>query len=140
MMQMLFNPEAPAFIRDPYRFYRVLQLEKPFLKTAPGFYVLTRDREVRAILNDRRFGRDFQGVTTGGPEAEARNPFLREPAISSMRRWMLVLDPPDHSRIRGLVNKAFSDTHQLYGGVPARPVQKLPEDYVYFRRTTGFVV
>ncbi len=108
MMQMLFNPEAPAFLRDPYRFYRVLQLEKPKFKTALGYYVLTRDREVRAILNDRRFGRDFQGVTTGGPEAEKRNPFLREPAVSSMRRWMLVLDPPDHSRIRGLVNKAFS--------------------------------
>lgn len=118
MMQMLFNPEAPAFIRDPYRFYRVLQLERPFVKTAAGFYVLTRDRDVRAILNDRRFGRDFQGATTGGAEAEARNPFLREPAIRSMRRWMLVLDPPDHSRIRSLVTKAFSarrvqDMHQL---------------------------
>jgi len=86
MMPRLFDPEAPAFIRDPYRFYRVLQLEKPFFRTRPGFYVLTRDREVRAILNDRRFRRDFQGVTTGGPKAEARNALLREPSIRSMRR------------------------------------------------------
>ncbi len=49
---------------------------------------------------------------------------------------------PDYCVVgaKSLVNKAFSDTHQLYGGVPARAVQKLPEDYAYFRRTTGFVV
>ena len=76
MMQMLLNPEAPAFIRDPYCFYRALQLEKPFLKTAPGFYVLTQEREVRAILNDKRFGRDFQGVTrrAGGRGAQSLPP------------------------------------------------------------------
>jgi cytochrome P450 len=146
MMRMLFNPEAPAFIRDPYRFYRVLQLEKPFLKTAPGFYVLTRDREVRAVLNDRRFGRDFQGVTTGGPEAEARNPFLREPAIANMRRWMLVLDPPDHSRIRGLVNKAFSarrvlDLHELVRRIVSETLANLTgRDSVDLMRDFAYVV
>lgn len=118
VVQMLFNPNAPAFIRDPYRFYRVLQLKQPYFRSGAGVYVLTRERDVRAILNDRRFGRDFQGVTTGGPDAEVRNPLLRERAIGGMRRWMLVLDPPDHPRIRGLVVKAFSarrvqDMHQL---------------------------
>ena len=41
---------------------------------------------------------------------------------------------------KSLLNKSFSDTHQLYGGVPARPLQALPADYAYFQRTTGFVV
>ena len=41
---------------------------------------------------------------------------------------------------KSLVNKAFTETHQLYGGVPAKPLQALPPDYAYFRRTTGFVV
>lgn len=40
---------------------------------------------------------------------------------------------------KSLLNKAFTDTHQLYGGVPARPLQTLPADYQYFHRTTGFV-
>lgn len=41
---------------------------------------------------------------------------------------------------KSLLNKAFSETHQLYGGVPARQLQPLPHDYAYFHRTTGFVV
>lgn len=41
---------------------------------------------------------------------------------------------------KSLLNKAFSETHQLYGGVPAKPLQTLPNDYAYFQRTAGFVV
>jgi hypothetical protein len=40
---------------------------------------------------------------------------------------------------KSLLNKAFTDSHQLYGGVPARPIQKLPPELEYFRRTEGFV-
>ncbi len=41
---------------------------------------------------------------------------------------------------KSLLNKSFTETHQLYAGVPARSVQQLPTDYEYFRRTEGFVV
>lgn len=41
---------------------------------------------------------------------------------------------------KSLVNKAFSESHQLYGGVPARPIEKLSPDCKYFTRTEGFVV
>lgn len=49
---------------------------------------------------------------------------------------------PSHSVLgaKSLLNKAFEETHQLYGGVPAKPLQALPADYAYFQRTTGFVV
>ena len=40
---------------------------------------------------------------------------------------------------KSLLNKAFTETHQLYGGVPAKPLQSLSADYAYFHRTTGFV-
>lgn len=40
---------------------------------------------------------------------------------------------------KSLLNKAFAESHQLYGGVPARSIEKLPPDYAYFRRTEGFV-
>ncbi len=49
---------------------------------------------------------------------------------------------PDYSVLgaKSLLNKSFTETHQLYAGVPAKSVQTLPSDYEYFRRTEGFVV
>ncbi len=41
---------------------------------------------------------------------------------------------------KSLVNKPLTETHTLYGGVPARAVQKLSPDAAYFHRTQGFVV
>ncbi len=41
---------------------------------------------------------------------------------------------------KSLLNKAYSETHQLYAGVPAKAVASLPADYAYFQRTTGFVI
>ena len=40
---------------------------------------------------------------------------------------------------KSLLNKAFSESHQLYGGVPARAIEKVSPDFEYFRRTQGFV-
>jgi acetyltransferase-like isoleucine patch superfamily enzyme len=49
---------------------------------------------------------------------------------------------PDYSVLgaKSLLNKAFTDTYHLYGGVPAKQLQPLPREYPYFNRTTGFVV
>ena len=49
---------------------------------------------------------------------------------------------PDFSVLgaKSLLNKSFTESYQLYGGVPARPVEKLSPDCGYFRRTEGFVV
>lgn len=48
---------------------------------------------------------------------------------------------PDYSVLgaKSLLNKAFTESHQLYGGVPAQPIKKLSPDCAYFRRTEGFV-
>lgn len=40
---------------------------------------------------------------------------------------------------KSLLNKAQTQTHTLYGGVPARPLQELPRDLAYFERKEGFV-
>lgn len=40
---------------------------------------------------------------------------------------------------KSLLNKAQTETHTLYGGVPARPLQSLPRDLKYFERAEGFV-
>jgi acetyltransferase-like isoleucine patch superfamily enzyme len=48
---------------------------------------------------------------------------------------------PDYSVLgaKSLLNKAHEQTHQLYAGVPAKPVKALPPDWKYFQRREGFV-
>jgi hypothetical protein len=41
---------------------------------------------------------------------------------------------------KSLLNKDFTETYQLYGGVPARPIKSLSRDCKYFQRTEGLVV
>jgi acetyltransferase-like isoleucine patch superfamily enzyme len=48
---------------------------------------------------------------------------------------------PDYSVLgaSSVLNKAYSDPHQLYAGNPARPVKPLSREMEYFTRSTGFV-
>ena len=69
-----------------------------------GFYVASRHADVTAVLRDRRFGKDFVGRMTRRSGAG----ILDEPVYRSMRHWMLQQDPPDHTRLRGLVVQAFT--------------------------------
>jgi cytochrome P450 len=100
----LFNPLAPEFIRDPYPFYERLRNTDPMHVTRFGSYVASRHAEASLVLRDKRFGKDYVDRTTRryGPQ------IMEEPAFRSMKHWMLQQDPPDHTRLRGLVVKAFT--------------------------------
>jgi cytochrome P450 len=100
----LFNPLSPEFIRDPYPVYRRLRETAPMHLSPLGFYVASRHADINFILRDKRFGKDFAGRMTRRFGEKA----LEEPVYRSMRHWMLQLDPPDHTRLRGLVAKAFT--------------------------------
>jgi cytochrome P450 len=101
---LAFNPLDPAFIADPYPFYRRLREAVPVFKAPQGFWLLTRYDDVHLALRDRRFGKDF----VGNMQRRYGDAGMKEPAIASLAHTMLVLDPPDHTRLRGLVNKAFT--------------------------------
>nr|GAJ37142.1 putative cytochrome P450 133B1 [Bradyrhizobium sp. DOA9] len=100
----MFNPLSPDFIRDPYPHYERLRTLDPIHVTPFGQYVASRHAEVSLVLRDKRFGKDFVERTTRryGPE------IMKEPVFRSMSYWMLQADPPDHTRLRGLVVKAFT--------------------------------
>ncbi len=100
----VFNPLDPAFIADPYPFYHRLRETAPVFKTPLGFWLLTRYEDISLALRDRRFGKDFVGnmVRRYGENR------MNEPAVASLGNTMLVLDPPDHTRLRSLVTKAFT--------------------------------
>src|SRR5271155_4093000 len=99
-----FNPLSPDFIRNPYPFYHKLRAAAPVFRTPLGPYLASRYEDVATALRDKRFGKDFAGgiIRRHGPQA------LREPVYENIRHWMVTMDPPDHTRLRGLVAKAFT--------------------------------
>lgn len=99
-----FNPLSPEFIADPYPVYKALREAGPLVRSPFGFSFAAREADVSFILRDKRFGKDFIGRMERryGPDA------MKEPVYQSMRHWMLQQDPPDHTRLRGLVVKAFT--------------------------------
>ena len=100
----LFNPLAPEFIRDPYPYYERMRTTDPVHVTSFGSYVTSRHAEASLVTRDKRFGKDFveRTVRRYGPK------IMDEPVFRSMSHWMLQQDPPDHTRLRGLVVKAFT--------------------------------
>jgi len=100
----LFNPLSPDFIRDPYPHYERLRTTDPVHINAHGAFVASRHAEASLALRDKRFGKDFveRTIRRYGPK------IMDEPIFRSMSHWMLQQDPPDHTRLRGLVVKAFT--------------------------------
>jgi len=101
----LLDLTDPRFLADPYPFYRLLRETKPVWRSPTGLWVLTRHTDIAAVLKDPRFGHDFESKLS---DPRGRDELLEEPAYRGLRLSMLVRDPPDHTRLRGLVAKAFT--------------------------------
>jgi cytochrome P450 len=95
-----FNPMDPEFVADPYQTYHRLRATDPVHHSPLGFWVLTRYEDVVAVLRDPRLAKEAIASVVA-----AR--FGVEVPVG-MRLSMLDRDPPDHTRLRGLVSKAFT--------------------------------
>src|SRR6195952_2448835 len=101
-----FDFRDPAFLADPYPVFRQLRATAPVLKAPYGRWFLTGYENTALLLRDRRFGKGY-----ADPEALVRRfgpTALQEPAVVELSHMMLMRDPPDHTRLRGLVTKAFT--------------------------------
>ena len=100
----LFNPLSPEFIRNPYPHYARMRTTDPMHLTPLGVYVASRHAEVSLVVRDKRFGKEYaeRSVRRYGPK------IMEEPLFRSFGLTMLQQDPPDHTRLRGLVVKAFT--------------------------------
>lgn len=103
-MQTLWqSPTAPAFVQDPYPFYERLRAAGPLVHWADYDLPVTANAAVvGAALRDRRLGREAP-AELAPPIPEHLAPFYAVEAHS-----MLELDPPRHTRLRGLVLRAFT--------------------------------
>jgi cytochrome P450 len=101
---LLFNPLDPSFRIDPYPVYARLRAEAPVYEAFGGL-VLSRYAECEAVLRDPRSSSNFDN------SAQYETWLREQPAdfeLPQQTRPFLFLDPPDHTRLRGLVNKAFT--------------------------------
>ncbi len=106
-----FDPRDPEIQADPYPHYRRLRETEPVHHSVfddrgrpVPLILLSRFDDCVAVLRDPRFTaeKDF-GQMIGATDADPENP-----AVAFFDAVMLFRDPPDHTRIRTLVNKAFT--------------------------------
>ncbi|MBW8484983.1 cytochrome P450 [Actinomadura parmotrematis] len=90
-----FDPFDPAFHAAPYARYREIAARGPLARTAAGLWVTASYDLCGRVLRDPGFGHRPEGG------AVWRTAPVR-------RRSFLTLDPPDHTRLRRLVGKAFT--------------------------------
>jgi cytochrome P450 len=103
----VYNPFDPAFRADPYPFYDRLRSEAPAFDTGFGLVVLTRYADVGHALRSNDFSRDLEANATPREDPISQR---RRQRASQGSKSILNLDPPDHTRLRRLVSKAFTPT------------------------------
>jgi cytochrome P450 len=107
---MIMNPDT--YVQGvPYMALAELRRDSPLVwleepavdnwPAGPGFWAVLRHADVRNVLRHPEVFSSQLGAT------QIRDPATPE-ALAYVRRMMLNLDPPEHSRLRGLLNRAFT--------------------------------
>lgn len=139
-MKARLNPgdmlASPVFTQDPYPTYRALRESDPVHWSEHwGVWVLTRYADIIAVLKDSatysNAGRFAALVETLPPEAGEATATISQHNASGM----LQSDPPDHTRLRGLIRLAF--TPRMVEALRPR-VEMLVDDYLDAVDPSGF--
>ncbi|MDN5914444.1 MAG: cytochrome P450 [Pseudonocardia sp.] len=104
----LFSPEHRA---DPYPAYRRWRENAPVAELAPGFLVLSSHEACSEVLRNPAFGHAEPGDDDHGPLGSGRPRGSGTSLVDDQGRPVisfLGLNPPDHTRLRRLVSKAFT--------------------------------
>ena len=123
--RIVYNPLADAFHQNPYPKYARLRGRDPlhWSHLVKG-WVLTRHEDCDEVLRDYKRWSNAERLQEGSDA---------EPALANDAPSMLFVDPPDHTRLRGLVNKAFTPRaiEQLkprIAEIVTEIIESLPED------------
>jgi cytochrome P450 len=126
---MRYDPWSPEFVADPYETYAELRRDRPvFFDEPTGQWVVSRHEDVNALLRDRRLGRTYLHVASHEEFGKPAEPEFLAPFWNLIRVGMLDVEPPDHTRLRRLVSKAF--TPRMVEGLRAR-IRELAEELAW---------
>jgi cytochrome P450 len=137
---------AQETIRNPSVFYAHLRAQEPLISIDDFLgkgkaWIITNYDDALALLKDPRFTKDWRKVLQPAgdkPISSSENLFL------ILMQNMITVDPPDHTRLRGLVSKAFTPrmieqlrpriqqiTDELLDAVQERGAMDLINDFAY---------
>jgi unspecific monooxygenase len=104
-----FDPSDPAFIANPYPVYERLRDDHPILwNPATSQWLISRHADVNRLLRDRGLGRTYLHQASHAEMGRPEPPAWHAPFHELNDAGMLDLEPPDHTRLRRLVLKAFT--------------------------------
>jgi cytochrome P450 len=107
----VFDPFDPTWSSDPFPLYADLRERAPIHRNDLGFWVVSRHADCLAVLRDRRASSDSLNVAVERMPEGFRTPVAADDPVAQAMlemRPFLFRDPPDHTRLRGLVAKAFT--------------------------------
>jgi cytochrome P450 len=104
-LDVVYNPFAPGFAENPYTQYEALRVADPVHHSPLGVWLLLRYDDVLSLLRDPSLSVDDRNARPT-PLTELTREVLGDNDPGN--ETMLMRDPPDHTRLRRLVSKAFT--------------------------------
>ena len=102
------DPCEPWFYQNPYPAYHAIRAAVPVFKWEDyGYWCFARHEDVNALLRDRRFGRQILHVASREELGWPQTPEHLKPFYAFEQHSLLELEPPVHTRLRGLVTRSF---------------------------------
>ncbi len=132
MHEKLFDPGSKAFRDDPYPTLKLLRQREPVHRSGYGMWICTRNEDVRNLLKDKRFRRDFEaGIRDTQGEAG-----LARYSTQVTRHWLVNHNAPVHTRLRSHMVKAISHSRMIR---LEEPTQRFARELVESKRAAGFI-
>ena len=104
-----FDPYDSTVMDDPYPAYRFLQENDPVhYSHALRSWILTHYDDVRPSLNDPRLSADRISPYLDRLSEDDRDKVATVGPM--LQKWAVFMDPPDHTRMRKLLNHGFTST------------------------------
>jgi cytochrome P450 len=125
-----YDPLAPHVRADPYPYYAALRRESPIHQTIPGvpMFAVSRFEDVEFVLHHPEVfsSTAFQALFQGGISLSPNSGALAGHRLIDSP-MMISVDPPDHMKLRGIVNRGF--TPRRIAALEPR-LRALAEDFV----------